>query len=1033
MHPFKTVIQGTIIINVFFVTLFIFTITLHSSAFYNELIEEAKEGNLQKVKELIANGANINVRDESGFTPLLMAATRGHKDTTKFLIAKGANLNARSDLGFTLLMFVSEKGWKDIAELLISKGTDVNAKTKNEFTALMAASGNGQKEMAEFLIFMGAKINVMADTGFTPLKYAVYYGHKEVAELLISNGAIINSKDLNYPDVLMIALRRGHKDVAILLISKGADVNTIKGDDTLLTEALGKGFIDVAELLIANGVDVNIKKYGIPLLYYYIKFDKRDEVVRFLVSKGADIKIKDKNGMDALMHASARGNKDIVEFLISKGADINAVTKSPPGYHTSDEGATPIIYASSNGHKELVEFLISKGADVNAKKTNGYTALISAISLGHTDIAKLLVTKGANVNVAEVLGNTPLLLALEKKQIEVANLLIANGADFNVKNKKGVIVSYLKRNNDAAAEFLMDKGADINSDLDGITPLMFVAENGRRVLAEQLISRGAKVDARNERGETALMLASAKGHKELVELLISKGAYVNAKNNYGKTPLRIAKEEKQREIEKLLISKGGREGVQRKFISYSLSGNVIDKDTSLPIEEVVLVRSWDRVVVGPGGSHNVLLAFDETLTDKDGKFIFSPWPATYIDLHITYHIPLISWTAENRLIAFKSGYKFLILDKKDSVIEMERVPSIYYLRHEVVEEAKRNYEIDFYETKLLKDVIEQEEGIIKKLPKFIHGVFFTRVSSANDIDFDKEGKVYISDNSSIWKTSEDGEQLEITKGSVLLQILSSYNPIDIEFDQDGSLYALSKNNLMKISFSKKMASVIQSNDDGKSGAAVIKPQMQPIKSFEPHITYLFPKKDSKFNLPRDVDMKFTIGANQRLYIIIPRSNKLKAFNSDGELWCVYEHQNKNIKFIDIASDKAGYILVSYSFGPVMEGGKYVDKGGILKLSRDCKEIHNFKVDIDGKEAKGIDTTAEGNVIVANNNSFYIFDSNFKLIFSEDMSTGGLGNVNIVRIKSNKQEGSLYIIDNSYRRILKYNIRDRKWHKSKNKD
>lgn len=59
-----------------------------------------------------------------------------------------------------------------------------------------------------------------------------------------------------------------------------------------------------------------------------------------------------------------------------------------------------------------------------------------------------------------------------------------------------------------------------------------------REIAEILLKHGAKIDARNNRGQTALYLCSRKGFSQVAELLLKKGAAVDAQDDFfGKTPL----------------------------------------------------------------------------------------------------------------------------------------------------------------------------------------------------------------------------------------------------------------------------------------------------------------------------------------------------------------------------------------------------------------------------------------------------------------------------------------------------------------
>ena len=86
------------------------------------LHEAAKEGDLKKVKRLIADGSDVNVKAGNGATPLHYAADRGHIDIVEMHISKGANVNAINEAGMRPLMFARGSGNKDVVELLIKHG-----------------------------------------------------------------------------------------------------------------------------------------------------------------------------------------------------------------------------------------------------------------------------------------------------------------------------------------------------------------------------------------------------------------------------------------------------------------------------------------------------------------------------------------------------------------------------------------------------------------------------------------------------------------------------------------------------------------------------------------------------------------------------------------------------------------------------------------------------------------------------------------------------------------------------------------------
>ena len=53
------------------------------------------DGNIEAVKQHLAAGTDVNVKDVSGWPPLHYAARDGHKEIAELLIEKGADVNAK--------------------------------------------------------------------------------------------------------------------------------------------------------------------------------------------------------------------------------------------------------------------------------------------------------------------------------------------------------------------------------------------------------------------------------------------------------------------------------------------------------------------------------------------------------------------------------------------------------------------------------------------------------------------------------------------------------------------------------------------------------------------------------------------------------------------------------------------------------------------------------------------------------------------------------------------------------------------------
>ena len=118
--------------------------------------EAAANGNIEAVKQHIAAGTDVNVKNEFGWTPLYYAALYGHKEVAELLIAAGADVNVKNERprGRTPLHWANNK---EIAELLIDAGADVNAKNHRGQTPLDWANRRNQGETADLLRKHGGK------------------------------------------------------------------------------------------------------------------------------------------------------------------------------------------------------------------------------------------------------------------------------------------------------------------------------------------------------------------------------------------------------------------------------------------------------------------------------------------------------------------------------------------------------------------------------------------------------------------------------------------------------------------------------------------------------------------------------------------------------------------------------------------------------------------------------------------------------------------------------------------------------------
>jgi ankyrin repeat protein len=141
------------------------------------------------------------------------------------------------------------------------------------------------------------------------------------------------------------------------------------------------------------------------------------------------------------------------------------------------------------------------------------------------------------------------LASLGRLEGEVIRLLSnANIGAVNSRNRYGntPLIGAILGGKATIVKLLLGKGADVNQkDSEGWTPLMYSIVYRPRYedeIAEELLRRGADVNAVAENGDTALTLASERDAARIVGQLLDKGANRNVRDRYGRTPTMIAEE-----------------------------------------------------------------------------------------------------------------------------------------------------------------------------------------------------------------------------------------------------------------------------------------------------------------------------------------------------------------------------------------------------------------------------------------------------------------------------------------------------------
>jgi uncharacterized protein len=175
-----------------FLCTFVFgAVFLASAASAGPLHEASKSGDIDGVKRLLDQGADVAVPDSAGEPALVLASLAGHADVVAVLLERGADIEARNKGGLTALHAAAYGGNLEVVKLLVAKGAAVNdSKNFYKMTPLHAAAEEGHTEIVAFLLTNRADIEAKERNGITPLSQAGWREHWAAADLLLKAGAV---------------------------------------------------------------------------------------------------------------------------------------------------------------------------------------------------------------------------------------------------------------------------------------------------------------------------------------------------------------------------------------------------------------------------------------------------------------------------------------------------------------------------------------------------------------------------------------------------------------------------------------------------------------------------------------------------------------------------------------------------------------------------------------------------------------------------------------------------------------------------
>jgi ankyrin repeat protein len=250
---------------------------------FTPLLYAARENCIPCVTVLVANGADINLPDPDGVSPLNLAIMNANWDLAKQLIDAGADVDQWDVYGETPLFTAVglhakiDGGHASIDPPNLTKGIDV-------VRMLLDRGANPNMQ----LFFRPANVRGSTNTrGATPLIRAANAGDLAVVKLLLEHGA----------------------DAKLYMADRQTPIHAV-----LAGRAPEKGALELIKVLHDAGTDVNVvalvnhmeEVRGGSALHFAVR-KRYKEVIKLLASYGIDMNLKDQDGLTALDYTQSRG------------------------------------------------------------------------------------------------------------------------------------------------------------------------------------------------------------------------------------------------------------------------------------------------------------------------------------------------------------------------------------------------------------------------------------------------------------------------------------------------------------------------------------------------------------------------------------------------------------------------------------------------------------------------------------------------------------------------------------------------------
>ncbi|XP_061090133.1 serine/threonine-protein phosphatase 6 regulatory ankyrin repeat subunit B [Conger conger] len=464
----------------------------------------------------------------------------------EFLLQSGATASLKDKQGYSAVHYAAAYGHRHCLELLLDQDEAPleDPGSPNTRSPLHLAAYHGHAPALEVLLQGERDVDQGDEAGRTPLALAALRGHSDCVHTLLSQGASPRARDsARKRTPVHLAVMNGHTSCLRLLLEDSDSADLLEAADaqgqTPLMLAVAGGHVDVVSVLLEREAAVDTAdRHGLTALHLGLLCGQ-EESVQCLLEQEASVLLGDHRGRTSLHLAAARGHASWLSEL------LNIAFAEPPAPLLRDRaGYTPLHWACYNGHEGCVEVLLEHKA-IGSFEGNPFSPLHCAVVNDHEACASVLLeAMGSDiVNCRDAKDRTPLHAAAFSGHVDCLQLLLAHDAPVDAVDQSGrsALMMSSERGCAGAVEVLLRSvNADVSlSDQNGNTALHLACSNGKEECALLILEKltdPTLVSSTNKALQTPLHLAARSGLKQVVQELLTRGASVQAQDENGLTP-----------------------------------------------------------------------------------------------------------------------------------------------------------------------------------------------------------------------------------------------------------------------------------------------------------------------------------------------------------------------------------------------------------------------------------------------------------------------------------------------------------------